>query len=286
MSTHEHVRGLQTGVVVVTYRSEASLPRLLSSLAEHESGLDVLVVDNASPTPPEVPKWCELMVLPENIGYGAACNRGGEALLSRGIRYLMMLNPDGRLQGPSITELASQMHDRPSVGVATGPIVDGDGQRVPSSWGPTSALRAIWFASGLRSNAIRRWFGRLLARGPAVSGASVAREELRVEGHVLGGAMMVRRACWERLDGFDEEFFLFWEDADLCERARQSGWEVWQLSCTPMIHEQGTSSAGVTDEQRWRWYVEGAERFASKHLTVNQRRRLLAALRWGRKLRR
>lgn len=269
---------------MVTHRSEGALPGLLGSLAEHEHDLEVMVVDNASPTPPQVPEWCELMVLSDNIGYGAACNRGASALLSRGVGYLIMLNPDVRLQGPSITQLASNMHDRPAVGVATGPMVDGNGRRVASSWGPASALRAVWFASGLGGDAVRRWVGRLLARGPTTSGASLAREELRVDGHVVGGAMMVSRACWEQLAGFDEEFFLFWEDADLCERARHRGWEVWQLPSTPMIHEQGTSSADVIDEQRWRWYVEGAQRFATKHLTGSQRRRLLTALRWGRKL--
>lgn len=277
------------GVIVVTHRSAAVLPDLLTSLAAHEPGVETVVVDSGSGTDlPMVPPEIEIVALANNEGFASACNAGAASLLDKDVDHLICLNPDVRLQGPSLTQLVNGLRQRPRVGIATGPVVDGSGKRVSSAWGPTSPARAAWFASGLQLPRLRGAVGRLLpaAGGMATATATLASDDVLVDGHVLGGAMAVRRECWEELGGFDEDYFLYWEDADLCHRARQRGWEVRVLPCTPIVHQAGTSSAGVVEEQRWRWYVDGAETFARKHLDDRGRRRLLAALRWGRRLRR
>ena len=274
-------------VIAVAHESTHVLPGLLQSLRKHEPDWRVLVVDDASPSgPPGVDETTEMVVAEGNAGYGSAANLGVAHLTDESWSYVAVVNPDVRLRDRSLSQLASVMHGRPEVGIATGPVVDGQGTRVPSAWGPTSPARAFWFATGWQLPRLRRWAGRLRGRGAMTSAATLTADDLPVDGHVLGGAMVVRRECWEQLGGFDEDFFLYWEDADLCQRARDAGWEVRVLPCTPIVHEAGTSSEGVADEQRWDWYVEGADRFARKHLTDAQRQRLMAALRWGRKLRR
>lgn len=271
------------GVVVVTYCSGRVLPGLLRSLAEHEPDARVVVVDNDSPGGPPEAGTAHLVSLEDNHGYGVACNTGARILISSDAvpDHLVFLNPDVRLRGPSLTQLADEIEMKPGIGIATGPIVDEEGRRVPSAWGAPSALRAFWFASGWQLPRLRGWLGRWIGRGPATSGASMARSEMPVEGYVIGGAMIVRRECWDDLGGFDERFFLFREDADLCERARQAGWEVWMLHCTPLVHLRGSSTAGVTDEQRRSWYLEGARRYAEKHASPAAARRLELAFRLG-----
>jgi N-acetylglucosaminyl-diphospho-decaprenol L-rhamnosyltransferase len=272
--------------VTVTHSSGDRLGGLLHSIEVHDP-VDVIVVDSGSPEgPPEVASSVRLVALDSNVGFGAASNRGAADAWSGGNEYFAFLNPDVRLAGPSLSDLVQAMARQPGVGIATGPVVDEQGNRQPSAWGPTSALRAFWFASGWQLPRLRRLVGRLRGSGVLTSASSLARAHVEVDGHVLGGAMVVRRECWKQLGGFNEDFFLYWEDADLCQRARDLGWRVAMLPCTPIVHSAGTSSAGVTSEQRWQWYVEGAVRYADKHLTSGERRRLLWALRFGRLLRR
>lgn len=273
------------GIVVVTYESRAVLPGLLASLREYESRAWCVVVDNASPSgPPDPGETIELVRLDRNLGYGAACNAGARTF-GDSVDVLAFLNPDVRLRAPSLTALADGLAARPRVGVATGPVVDGDGRRVASAWGPTSAARALWFATGWEAPRARAVVGRVLRRGITTSGASMVRSEMEVDGHVLGGAMLVRRVCFEEVNGFDERYFMYWEDADLCARARANGWKVAVLPCPPVMHQSGTSSEDISDDARWQWYVKGAEHFAERHLPWWRRTLLLKTLKIGRALR-
>lgn len=258
----------------------------------------MVVVDNASPSgPPDIsshvddaddsrggdPPAMDLIALADNRGYGAACNVGVRHLAALGVRHLAFLNPDIRLQGPSLSQLSEQLAELSEVGVASGPVVDEGGDRVPSAFGPTSSLRALWFTSGWQSRRTRALISRLIRRG--MYSSQTLADDLRIEGHVLGGAMIVRRSVFEEIGGFDEEFFLYWEDADVCERARRVGAEVRILDCTPFVHAPTSSTPGVGDEQRWGWYVDGARTFARKHLPAGQAEQLDAALSLGRRLR-
>lgn len=274
------------GVVVVAYESEAVLPALLGDLRRYEPAARVVVVDNASPSgAPEVHGSATLVRHETNAGYAAACNTGARHF-GGDVTHLAFLNPDVRLTGPSLTQLAGALAAVPDAGVASGPVRNEEGNRTPSAWGPTSVPRALWAASGWRLPRLRAALGRVARRGLLSSGASMAHDGFEVAGHVLGGAMVVDARCFAELGGFDEDYFMFWEDADLCFRARQHGWSVQLLPCDPMVHQEGTSSRGVTADQRWRWYVDGARLFAAKHLSRGRGRTLHAALVAGRALRR
>ena len=273
------------GVVIVAYESAGVLPGLLADLASHEPDVRVIVVDNASPSgPPHVEPPVELLVLDRNRGYGAGCNAGARLLTDS--THLAFLNPDIRLSAPSLTQLAAGLTDRPRAAIATGPIVDPLGRRVPSAWGPTSIMRAGWMAAGWQAPRLRSAVGRYLGRGAFTSSASTANDELLVDGHVLGGAIVVDVRAFAELGGFDERYFMFWEDADLCHRARQRGWTVHLLPADPIQHAAGTSSANVSQGQRWRWYVEGADRFAQSHMSTARGDAVRAALRLGHLVRR
>lgn len=269
------------GVVVVSYESDDVLRGLLDSLIEHEPDAHVVVVDDASPSGAPDVGGTELIRCSANRGYAASANRGAAALQRFHPDCIAFLNPDVRLQGPSLTQLAKGLAERPLVGVAAGPLHDADDRRMPSAWGPTSVRRAMVFAAGFEPARLRSAAGTSLRRMP-VSTASQVQQELRVEGHVMGGAMVVRNECFDQLDGFDEEFFLYWEDADLCHRARDAGWEIRLLPSDPLRLVR--PPAGLEDDRRWQLFVDGAERFGSKHLVPGQARQLEAALSLGRRL--
>ncbi len=272
------------GAVVVSYESQAVLPSLLTSLQQHEPHLPVVVVDNASPSgAPRVPPGVELVRRECNGGYGAAANEGARRLLATGVRHLAFLNPDVRLAGPSLSRIAEELDRLPHVGVASGPVVDTGGLPIHSVFGSTAAMRALWFTSGWQVRRTRALILRLLRRG--VRASPHLEDDLRVEGHVLGGVMVIRGTQFQAVGGFDEDYFLYWEDADICERVRRAGAEVRILDCTPFVHAPTTSTPGVRDEQRWEWYVQGARTFVHKHLPAGQARQLEAALSLGRRLR-
>jgi GT2 family glycosyltransferase len=245
----------------------------------------VVVVDNASPSgPPAVEPPIELVALDRNGGYGAGCNAGAQRLGDA--THVAFLNPDIRLSGPSLTQLASGLARRPHAGIATGPVVAPAGERVASVWGPTSTARALWMAAGWRAPRLRRTVGRVVRGGVMTSSTSMASDDMLVDGHVLGGAMVVDAECFSEVGGFDERYFMFWEDADLCHRARQRGWTVHLLPADPVEHAAGTSSAGVGDAQRWQWYVDGADRFTRQHLGGPRGVAVRTALRLGHAIRR
>lgn len=275
----------RVGVVVVTHRSEEVVPDLLASLDEHEPQAPVVVVDDASPGGPPDAAGHELIVMSTNRGYAAGCNRGAAALANRGVELIAFLNPDVRLQGPSLSELADHFDEREHVGIATGPLQTPDGTRLPSAWGPTSVRRALAFAAGLEPHRLRAAAGTTVRVPVATSDTSTYLDDLRVEGHVIGGTMVARRACLEDVGGFDEDFFLYWEDADLCHRARQAGWQIRVLPCTPFVHADEQSTPDLPDGGlRWEWFVEGARRFGRKHLVPGQARQLDVALQLGHRL--
>lgn len=276
----------EVGVVVVTFRSDRVLPDLLRTLEQHEPGRPIVIVDNASPGGPPDPGHAEVISLPRNLGYATACNAGAARLRERhGVDVLAFLNPDVRLRGPSLTQLAEGLDGRPSVGVATGPLIDDRGRRVPAAWGPPSVARAFWFGAGFQAPRLRAALGRFIRSGPFTSGASTVRDEFEVEGSVVGGAMLVRRVCFEAVGGFDPGYFMYGEDRDLCQRVRNAGWEVWVLPCEPMVHLREASSP-TTAEQRSEWYRQGMKRYASQHLDRRAARRISWAFEFGRRLRR
>lgn len=273
------------GCVIVSYRSNAVLPGLLRSLSRHEPQAPVVVVDNASPVSPEVREEAiELHIMATNRGYGAACNVGFRLLTTQypHLDAVAFLNPDLRLQAPSLSQLAAALSRLPPAGITTGLLCDRHGNRLASAWGRLSSARAFWYATGWSARGIRAIAGRLAVGGLLTSAASMTRDELPVDGHVLGGAMLVRRRCFEQLGGFDERYFVYGEDADLCIRARQRGWQVWLLPCEPMIHLEGASSAEVDAENRWRLKSAGMQHFARTHLSPRHARRISMALKLGR----
>lgn len=273
------------GVVVVTYESHDLLSPLLAALAEHEPDSPVVIVDDASPSGPPDPQGHELVVAGRNSGYAAACNRGTLALRNQDVEIAAFLNPDVRLQGPSLTELAGGFAERPEVGIATGPLESPGGDRLPSAWGPTSVRRALAFAAGIEPQRMRAAAGAMVRTRVATSDASTYLDDMRVEGHVIGGTMLARLACLQDVGGFDEDFFLYWEDADLCHRARATGWEIRVMPCTPFVHADRDPVHDLSiDDDRWEWFVAGARRFGQKHLIPGQARQLEAALDVGRRL--
>jgi GT2 family glycosyltransferase len=221
-------------VVVVSFNSRAELPRCVAPLTGH-SDVHVTVVDNASSDGSlDALDGFDLdaVALGENRGFAAGCNVGW----SRGTApYVLFLNPDAQISVESVRRLADVLDD-PSVGAAGPRIVDEDGrldysQRRFLSIGETFAH--AFFLHRMFPDAA--WADGTL-REPTAYARPADPDWLS------GACLIVRRESLEELGGFDEGFFMYCEDMDLCLRIRRLGLSVRYEPDAAAVHIGGASA--------------------------------------------
>lgn len=203
-------------IVVVTYNSADEITGFLDSIpgALGSNSGRTAVVDNASAdatvSTVEARGDC-LVVRSENRGYGAGINAGVEALAGTG--PILVANPDVHLEAGSVAALVAELAD-PRVGIVVPALLD-DGGTVARS------LR--------REPTVSRTLGAGDSRFPRLS-EIVNEPEAYTHPHEIewatGAVMLVSRECFLALGGFDESFFMYSEETDLCLRARDAGWSV------------------------------------------------------------
>ena len=206
-------------VVVVSYNSAGELRDAVAPLAG-VSGINVIVVDNAS-RDDSLERVADLPVASiareTNDGFSAGCNAGWR--VGRG-RHVCFLNPDAALDPRGVAGLASTLDDDPGVGAVAPRIEEADGCL---AWSLRRAPR-------VRSTFARALFlHRLLPRATWTD--DVVRDPTAYTrpwspDWVSGACIVVRREALESVGGWDEGFFLYGEDADLCARLRAAGWAI------------------------------------------------------------
>lgn len=220
-------------VVVVTYNSRAVLGPFLDSLAH--AGLDdleVVVVDNASAEPPtatELPATTRLVVSEENLGYGGAANLG---LVGATSPWLVVANPDVIWEPGSLAELLRRAEDWPQAGAVGPAIVDTDGSIYPSAREFPSLTAGIGHAVLARIWPGNPWTRRY---------HSGTESHERLTDWLSGSCLVIRREAFESVGGFDEDYFMFFEDVDLCDRLGKKGWTSVYLPSARIRHDQGHS---------------------------------------------
>lgn len=256
-------------LVVVTHQSRADLERNLPGqlAVADELGTTLVVVDNASGDGTlemlrnEVGSNRPLSVveLPANRGYATAVNRGFD---ESGERDVLLLNPDVEVTSASqVEELSEALRERPRLGVLAPALINADGSPQPSAREYPSLLAMAGSIGGLERFApARRAYDSYL--DPVAAGA---------EGDVpwvIGAAMLIRRAAYEAVGGWDERFFLYMEDADFCRRLRRAGYAVGVHPEIKLVHGYARSSSapGLTlrNSPARRRHVASLARFWSR----------------------
>ena len=231
-------------VIVVTFNSAREIGGCLQALrdAAPRPAYDLLIVDNAS-TDDTVAvlarDWPDVRVVANeaNRGFGAATNRGIRE--TTGDR-LLLLNPDARVTAGAIDRLLAALDADPSIAIAGPRLVD-DAGRAEVSYGrhigPLAEL-----GQKLRVRAQEgQW--------PVVA-AWIERQTrmARFPDWVSGACWVARRDVLDAVGLFDERFFLYTEDVDLCARVRGAGYRVAFVPDAVVRHTRGASRAGVPDE--------------------------------------
>lgn len=241
-------------IVIVSFRTKVHLRRCLLSLRENppQVGYQVMVVDNASGDGTvslvrgEFPQVL-LRDERENLGFAKGCNR---VLQLPPPKYILFLNPDVLVERGAIDLMVSLLEERGEVGIVGGGLWGFDGRLQPT-------YRQFPTYGNLFTTK-RSIIGRLLGRGPQ------PREVAGEVDSVAGAFMMIRGELFHRLEGFDERFFMYVEDVDLCYRAKGMGMKAFYLPQARARHFWGAS----TRLYRKRMVVEHHKslyRFFEKH---------------------
>jgi GT2 family glycosyltransferase len=221
------VTGASIAVAVVNHNTRDHLRCCLESVLK-EGPAQTIVVDtrssdgSAEMARQEFPSVTVHEV--DNRGYGAAAN---VALESARADYVLLLNADTRLEPGTLEALRDYLGRHPRVVVA-GPRVIGEGGRVEQTARrfPTP-LELLLQESGLHA-VLRPWRGT----GPSQ----------RVD-WLLGAALLLRREAVEEIGGFDESYFMYGEEIDLCLRLRRAGWEIHYAPVATIVHVGGASTS-------------------------------------------
>ncbi|MGO9900803.1 MAG: glycosyltransferase [Solirubrobacteraceae bacterium] len=226
-------------LLTVTHNSAGPLEALLRSVQRHLSQAKVIVVDNASADGSlEVAErqhgqlQVQSLALAENIGFGAACNRGLELVDNR---VTALVNPDVELLDDSLLALAAEVSRADAPARLLAPLVlRGDGRREDSAH-PLPCSAAELVHALVPPAALCDRAAALIA--PWRSNRS------RPVGWAVGCALVARTSTLRRLGPFDESIFLYGEDLDLCLRARAEGIETWFWPQARVRHHGAHSTA-------------------------------------------
>ena len=230
-------------ILIVTYNSRPFVDALLDGLARQIDGLDaeVVLVDNAShdgtaDAVAERHPGVRLVRSSQNLGFAAGNNLA--ARHAKG-RVLLLLNPDALPARGCVARGLALMNGDAGVGLAGARLLADDGSTQPSArMFPTLMQEAI-VLSGLAARFPRsRWFGRLDRTWADPAHAAPV-------DWVPGAFALVRHDLFDRLGGFDERFFLYYEEVDLCRRIQAAGFRVQYWPELRVHHIGGVSARTV-----------------------------------------
>jgi GT2 family glycosyltransferase len=229
-------------IIIVSYNTRRLLDECLASLQTAVSpsgGMEIIVVDNASSDGSvqmvrQKHPHVRLIASEENNGFSAANNLG--ATEANG-RFLLFLNSDTVVCEEALIQPLDYLETHPDAGAITVRLVYPDGKRDPDNHrGFPTPWNALCHFSGL---------GRLFPTSPRFNGyfqSYADFDQTHAVPVIAGSFMMMPRAVFAELGGWDETYFFYGEDIDFCYRIHQAGYEIIYYPHVEVLHYKGASS--------------------------------------------
>jgi N-acetylglucosaminyl-diphospho-decaprenol L-rhamnosyltransferase len=254
-------------VIVVNYRSALLVGDLLESIKRRGDGWvrRIIIVDNASGDGSVAAlnatvarlglgHAVEVVDAGRNAGFGAGNNAGANT--AKGIEptdLMWFLNPDTLVDDLDLGEAVGWFERDPHVGIVGTGLSDGHGHAdLAGHRDPTPISEFVRNAGALYM--LRRY----LVSDPGLDRPGPV-------DWVSGASLLVRTSAFEQLGGFDEKFFLYFEEVDLCRRARSSGWKVLYEPRVRVVHLEGQTTGLSRTKARPRYWYESRRRYFVKH---------------------
>ena len=234
---------MKLSIIIISWNVKNDLIRCLKSLYENQPSntFEVIVVDNASTDGTvEAAKsnFPEVVIVTnsENRGFAAANNQGIEKSQSQ---YVLLLNPDTLVHSDSLNILVDFMDKNKDVGVCGPQLLNEDGTIQPSVRRFPTFRGALYRHTALRylrifRNEYKKWLMKNFDH----------KTEMDVD-QVMGAALMVKRSITDRIGTMDEQFFMYYEEVDLCYRVKQAGWRVVFVPAAVITHLGGQSAGQI-----------------------------------------
>ncbi len=239
-------------IIIVNYKSRGLLKQCLRGLYDAKLAMDfeVIVVENC------VGDGCDRMIkeffpsvrvvmAKTNNGFGAGNNLGFAAATGK---FFLVLTPDVAVFPGVVEALKQYLVDHPHVGIVAPRLINPDGSVQVSAY----RFPSFWMALFRRTPFGKMPAGRRLLRKYLMSEWN--HQDTRPVGWVLGACFLTRREVMTSLQGFDEKFFLYVEDTDLCRRCWMAQWEVHYLHTAEMVHYHKRESAENPGLRGWLSY--------------------------------
>ncbi len=245
-------------ITFVLYNARSVIETALDSVYASKVNFDyeVIIVDNTSPddsvdfiqkkylSQPDIAAKTKLILNDHNAGYGIAHNI---ALREAKGDYLLILNTDIKLELDNLQTMVDFMESRSDVGAATCKIVLANGEIDKASRRSEPDLIKSFFRLFGLQKLFPKSFGQynMLHKDPS------QQSELDV---CSGAYMMMSRAAYEATGGFDERFFMYGEDIDLCRQIREVGFKIWWYPKTSCVHFRGQSTKKTPNKMLFAFY--------------------------------
>ena len=234
-------KAIDISVVIVNYKVKEYIANLLNSLykAQQNLAIEIFVVDNASEDGSKeflTKRFSDIIFIQnnENLGFGKANNLAIDQSLGK---YILIINPDTLVSEDTLTEMVAHMEGHPDCGAAGCKILNPDGTFAPES---RRAVPSIWSSSS-KLLGLNSLFPKSKLFGTYYMSWLDEGEPAQIP--VLSGAFMFWRAeVLKSLKGFDERFFMYGEDIDLCYRIQKTPYHIVYVPYTSIIHYKGEST--------------------------------------------
>lgn len=253
-------------IIIVNYNTLNLIFDCIDSIFAHTVDLEyeIIVVDNNSQPDFEEKlqsrygKSVRTLPLKENVGFGRANNAAFS--IARGDK-LFCLNPDTILLNNAIKILSDFIDRHPSAGICGGNLYNADMR-------PVHSFRRIlpgvfWeLSEGLKRHPERLIWGRNTK-------FNHSRRPLKV-GYITGADIMIRKDALEQTGGFSDDFFMYFEETDLCARMHKIGWKIYSVPKAKIMHLEGGSFSVEKQKIRQQLYLESKEIYYKRNLTEKQ----------------
>ena len=230
------MKEITVSIIIVSYNTKTYIKGALESINDNLKDLlyEVIIVDNASSDgSAEFIKthfpWAKVIENEENLGFAKACNQG--VRISKG-KYILLLNPDTVILKDSIPTMIKFMENNPMAGACGLRLLNPDLTPEPRWLNYNFPPR--WFLFPLIRSLIGKRFKKNINR-------TDSSEEIKEVDWVSGACMLIKREIYNESGGFDESYFMFFEEPDLCWRLKKRGYRVFLLNNVTAIHYGGGS---------------------------------------------
>ena len=253
----------KVSIIIVNWNAGPQLKTCVDSILQFGGKLvdKIIVVDNASVDGSEVPmetiSKVTLIRAGENLGFGKACNLGAKSANSK---YLLFLNPDTALFENTLTKVVHFM-EKPAnktIGICGVQLIDEQGLVARSCARFPSAHTLLAHALGI--DRFFRSLGHFMKEWNHLANRHVDQ--------VIGAFFLVRRGLFDLLQGFDERFFVYYEEVDFSYRAYQTGCQSYYLADAHAFHAGGGTSNQVKGKRLF-YSLRSRLLYAFKHFTLS-----------------